>query len=195
MTATFYPASFYLLPVALENGPAATVVTSLLRLHRQYVRVHACLDTTYATSTSPPDGAAVACVAPAAHCVRRLYAATSTTTASALGAWYDAHAPPILTTPLCTTVRYSRHDNLDAVRHLHNDTCSAVGVKPARAARVNFDRPSTFNRQRPLLIVVFNQHSHVSISLPYYEVLYKPLYPNLLYCLPRAPEPKLVRSV
>ena len=185
------------------------------------------------------------------NCLQRLYRWVSKRGAdeghvfASLYAWYHAHRPRSHSRrprshsgngKTCTHVTYSRHQNLDSIRRLHNSTCLSIAMKGQRRARVDFAGAYSSTRDlctverggingggakeaegkdnggenqgggnqgggnpegydaSPLLIVVFNVQSHVAVSLPYFEILYAPLYRDLLYCVPQQLDPQFVSS-
>ena len=76
---------------------------------------------------------------------------------------------------------YTPVTNLDSVTKLYNDTCHRQNVTLPKHVDVNFAQPWT-QFDDVLLLVIFNNPHYDAI--PYFETLYRPFFPNILYCGP-----------
>ena len=76
---------------------------------------------------------------------------------------------------------YTPATNLDSVTKLYNDTCRRQNVTLPKHVDVNFAQPWT-QFDDVLLLVIFNNPHYDAI--PYFETLYRPFFPNILYCGP-----------
>ena len=71
--------------------------------------------------------------------------------------------------------------NIVAVEKFYKDTCHRDNVTLPKDTHINFAQPWTqFNEV--LLVVTFNKPHYEAI--PYLETLYRPFFPNMLYCGP-----------
>ena len=193
----FYAPGFYLLPVALlsdrlPSAAASRLVTELSALHNHAVRVLDCDPATAEADPSPPP---VPLVHTSLHQSLRsrvsdaIAALVSDPGAAALlTAWYRLHSPRPRSrfARACTPTHYARRRNLDAVRRQHNATCAGerATMKQSRWRRVDFDRARGRRDEDLLLVVVFNANSHLEVALPHFEVMYRPFYRYMLYCVP-----------
>ena len=76
---------------------------------------------------------------------------------------------------------YAPVPNLDPIVKLYSNTCHHHNVTLPNYIHVNFAQPWTqFNDV--LLLVIFNNPHYEAI--PYVETLYRPFFPNILYCGP-----------
>ena len=76
---------------------------------------------------------------------------------------------------------YTSVTNLDSVTKLYNDTCRRQNETLPKHVDVNFAQPWT-QFDDVLLLVIFNNPHYDAI--PYFETLYRPFFPNILYCGP-----------
>ena len=80
---------------------------------------------------------------------------------------------------------YTPVTNLDSITSLYNNTCRRHDTTLPRFKNVDFAQPWTqFNDV--LLVITFNNPHYESI--PYVESLYRPFFPNILYCGPSSIE-------
>ena len=76
---------------------------------------------------------------------------------------------------------YSPVTNIEPLTKLYNDTCNRHNVTMPNYVHINFAHPWT-QFDDVLLLVVFNNPHYEAI--PFVETLYRPFFPNILYCGP-----------
>ena len=76
---------------------------------------------------------------------------------------------------------YTPVSNLDSMTKLYNETCHRYSVMLPKHVHINFAQPWT-QFDDVLLLVIFNNPHYDAI--PYVETLYRPFFPNILYCGP-----------
>ena len=76
---------------------------------------------------------------------------------------------------------YSPVTNIEPLTKLYNDTCHSHNVTMPNYVHINFAHPWT-QFDDVLLLVVFNKPHYEAI--PFVETLYRPFFPNILYCGP-----------
>ena len=78
---------------------------------------------------------------------------------------------------------YTPVNNLDSMTKLYDETCHRHSVLLPKHVHINFAQPWT-QFDDVLLLVIFNNPHYDAI--PYFETLYRPFFPNILYCGPGA---------